>query len=257
MINISIVTICYNNASDIERTIQSVFTQTYKNIEYIVIDGGSTDGTLDLLNNNIEKIDVLISEEDCGIYNAINKGLRRCNGAVVGLIHAGDKLFSNNVIEEIASKFEESSIDAIYGNSIIMNKDRGKIVRVNKGVKYSRNLFKIGWMPSHQSFYCKREIFHSLGYYDESLEISADYELLLRFIYVNNINVKYIDLDIVIFSQGGKSTKSLSNIINANRECISAWKKNQLKSPFLFIPLKMSLKIRQFFIAFLKRNKII
>lgn len=242
---ISIITISYNNEKEIAQTIESVIKQTYLNIEYIIVDGASNDKTMNVVRKYEKQISKIISEPDKGIYDAINKGLKAATGDVVGLIHAGDELFEDSIIEKIANHFKENDIEALYGHSKIYSEDGQKIVRVNRSPNYKNNLFRVGWFPSHQSFYAKRELFEKYGYYNLKYKIAADYELLLRFMYIQKIKVNLLDKYIVKFKLGGTSTKSVKNIIKLNKECIAAWNNNGLTIPFFTIPLKLSRKIIQ------------
>lgn len=246
---ISIITICFNNEKDIRKTIESAINQTYNNIEYIIVDGASTDNTLDIIKKYEKNISKLISEPDKGIYDAINKGIKYATGDIVGLIHAGDELYDSNVVEKIARFFSESNIDALYGHSKILSEDGSKVVRINKSPEYDKRLFRTGWFPSHQSFYAKRELFNKFGLYNLKYRIAADYELLFRFLYVNNVSVRLLDEFIVKFKIGGTSTKSIKNIVKLNKECIDAWDDNGFRIPFYTIPLKLLRKIKQVFYA--------
>ena len=246
---ISIITICYNNETEIADTIESVLSQTYPAIEYIVIDGASKDNTLKIANRYADKISKIISEPDRGIYDAINKGIRAATGEVLGLIHAGDALYDTTVIEKIANHFKTHDIEAMYGHSKIFTADGQKVVRVNKSPEYRDELFKRGWFPSHQSFYAKRKLFERFGDYNLKYRIAADYELLFRFMFLHKIKVKRLDEFIVKFKLGGTSTKSIRNIIRLNQECAQAWKDNGLRIPFYTIPLKLGRKINQLIAA--------
>ncbi|MFW5982922.1 MAG: glycosyltransferase family 2 protein [bacterium] len=241
----SIITIAYNNENEIAQTIESVINQTYSNIEYIIVDGASKDNTLEVIKKYKNRISKIISEPDKGIYDAINKGIKAATGDVVGLIHSGDELFDNTVIEKIVNHFKKYKIDALYGHSKIYSQDGNKVVRINKSPEYKDNLFRRGWFPSHQSFYAKRELFENFGYYNPKYKIAADYELLLRFLYINKSKVSLLNEYIVKFKLGGTSTSSVKNIILLNKECIAAWKDNNLKIPFYTIPLKLFRKIIQ------------
>ena len=242
---VSIITICFNNEVDILQTLESVVNQSYKKIEYIIIDGGSTDGSMEIIRRYSHYVSKIVSEKDAGIYDAINKGISLSTGGIVGLIHAGDILFDNNVISKIAYNFHENpDLEAIYGHSMIISGE--KIIRINKSSKFSKAKFKYGWMPSHQSFYAKRILFERYGLYNLKYKIAADYELLLRFLYVNNINVSNIDEYIIKFRLGGTSTKSLKNIIKMNKECLQAWRDNNLRPPIYLIMFKFLRKIPQF-----------
>jgi glycosyltransferase len=242
---ISIITICFNNEADIRPTLESVVNQTYLGIEYIIVDGSSTDNTLAIVNEYNDKISKIISEPDKGLYDAINKGIRNATGDVVGLIHAGDRLYDNDVIAKIAKYFEKNEIDALYGHSKIVN-NKNEVVRINKSPKFKKVLFKQGWFPSHQSFYAKRELFQKYGFYNLKYRIAADYELLLRLLYYNDVKVSLLDEYIILFSLGGTSTKSLHNIYSLNKECFQAWKDNGYSMPLYIVSIKLLRKIPQF-----------
>lgn len=245
---VSVITICFNNEIDIRPTLESVINQTYQGIEYIIVDGKSKDNTLKIVNDYKQYIHKIISEPDEGLYDAINKGIKNATGDIVGLIHAGDKLHDNFVIEKIAKHFKENDIDALYGHSKIVN-NKNEVVRINKSPKFKKALFKQGWFPSHQSFYAKRELFQKYGFYNLKYKIASDYELLLRFLYCNNLMALLLDEYIVIFSLGGTSTKSLQNIYSLNKECFQAWKDNGYSMPLYTIPMKILRKIPQFISA--------
>lgn len=246
---VSIITICYNNEGGITDTIDSVLNQSYPEIEYIIIDGASKDETIPLIQMYGNKINKLVSEPDKGIYDAINKGIKLATGDIVGLIHAGDELYDDHVVEKIAEEFQRSNIEALYGHSKILSADGQKVIRINKSPEYSDSLFRKGWFPSHQSFYVKRILFYKYGFYNDKFRIAADYDLLLRFLYVEKIKVSLLDTYIVKFKLGGTSTKNLQSILEGNKECMYAWKKNGLKIPIYTFPMKLLRKGRQFLYA--------
>lgn len=248
---ISIITIAFNNETDIRDTIESVINQSYKNIEYIIIDGKSKDATLDIINEYQNNIDLLISEPDKGIYDAINKGIEKSTGDIVGLIHAGDRLYDEFVIGKIANHFRTNDIDASYGHSVFTN-NKDQVIRVNKSPEFKKNLFKVGWMPSHQSIYIRREIFDSLGLYRLDLGGSGDYEFVIRYFYCNSIKTKLLDEFIIKFSLGGTSTSNYKKLLKTQLTHIKCWKLNGIEPPFYLIPLKLFRKIPQYVRALLK-----
>jgi len=251
-LRISIVTICYNNAKDIRSTIESVINQTYSNIEYIIIDGQSTDNSLNIIKEYEDYLAKFISEPDKNLYDAINKGMKLATGDIVGLIHAGDRLFDSKVVQKIADHFNNNDIDIMYGNSILVNGEDIP-VRVNKSPEYKRSLSKRGWMPSHQSIYIKRNLLDKIGYYNLDLHPSSDYEFFLRYFYFNNFKIKRLNEFILRFSMGGRSTKNYLNNLRGQKQHIQCWEVNGEKPPFYLVPLKLLRKSRQFIIAAIYR----
>lgn len=242
---ISIITIAYNNEKDIRPTLESVINQTYNNIEYIVVDGKSSDKTLDIINEYSSSITKIISEPDKGIYDAINKGIRQSTGDIVGLIHAGDRLYDNNVIEDIVLQFNNNDIDAIYGHCLAVNAN-DKPIRIDKSPEFSKVLFKKGWMPSHQSVYIKRNLFDKLGFYRLDLASYSDYEFILRYFYFNDIKVKLFDRFILIFTLGGVSSSNYGKILLSQIGQRKCWTLNEENPPFYMSFFKLLRKIPQF-----------
>ena len=242
---ISIITICFNRKNEIKETIESVLSQTYSNIEYILIDGGSTDGSLTIINSYSKEIDHIISEPDNGIYNAINKGLKLSTGEVVGLLHAGDLFYDDNVLSIVSSSFIKDKYDLIYGHSAVFEKTRDRLVRKNISPRYKDNLMKLGWFPSHQSIYFKASVFEKCGYYNEDYKIAGDYEFLLRVLHVFKLRADMLDIFIVRFYLGGASSKNLISLLESNYECYKAWKINNISLPLYTLPLKILRKIWQ------------
>ena len=248
---ISIITICYNNEADIRPTIESVLHQSYPKIEYIVIDGKSTDNSLSIINEYQDRIDRIVSEPDENLYDAINKGIRLATGDIIGLIHAGDRLFDEYIAGKIADHFIRNDIDAMFGNSILVNKEDTP-VRVNRSPEFSKRLFKIGWMPSHQSIYIRRKSLDMNRLYRLDIGGSADYEFVLRHFYFQSLKVKKLDEFILRFAIGGKSTsaRNYMNIVKAQRKHVQCWKLNGVSPPFYMVPLKLLRKVNQFALAF-------
>jgi glycosyltransferase involved in cell wall biosynthesis len=254
-LKISIITVCLNNSKEIQETVESVLSQKYKNIEYIVIDGGSNDGSIEIIQSYASKIDYFVSEADNGIYSAINKGLSMAQGEIVGLLHGGDVFYDNNVISNIAKCFNEDNFDLIYGHSIVYSKNRKRVIRRNMSPEYKTSLMKFGWFPSHQSVYIKSHIIKKYGNYNETYKIAADYEFLLRLLNINNIKVKRLDKFLLKFYLGGASSKNIMSVLKSNYECYRAWKNNNLKISFYTIPLKISRKFCQNISNTLRFNK--
>ena len=247
-LKISIVTICYNNAEGIRATIESVVNQDYPYLEYIVVDGRSTDGSLDIIREYGDRIATLISEPDRNLYDAINKGIARATGDVVGLIHAGDRLFNSQVVRRIADHFQKNDIDVMYGHSLLVN-GKDVPVRVNRSPAYRRSLVKRGWMPSHQSIYIRREVLERIGPYNLELHPSSDYEFFLRYFYFNRLRIKRLDEFILRFSMGGISTRNYLNNIRSQDQQMQGWIINGEKPPFYLVTLKLARKPRQFVLA--------
>jgi glycosyltransferase involved in cell wall biosynthesis len=205
---ISIITICYNRSATIAKAIESVLNQDYPNIEYIIIDGNSTDGTKNIIESYSDKISKYISEPDLGMYDAINKGLNIVTGDVVGLMHSDDVFYDSAVVSKIAAKFEkESQTEGIYGNGIYVSNDaEEKLVRNRIGGAYNFNNLKSGWLPLHPTVYLKKSLIEKYGVYDLNFKIASDTEFLLRYLYKYKIKLSYLDEYIVTMRMGGLST---------------------------------------------------
>jgi glycosyltransferase involved in cell wall biosynthesis len=244
---ISVITVSYNSVTTISDTINSVLSQTYPNIEYIVIDGESTDGTIEIVRSYGLKISKFLSEPDRGIYDAINKGIEISTGDIVGIVNSDDVFYDRHVIGKVAESFKGNDIDAVYGDAIFVSPENtSRIVRYYSSKTFQPGMFRFGFMPAHPSFYIKREFFDKLGYYKTDYKIAADFELLLRFIYVNRIRYKYMEMPFVSMRRGGASNKSLNSNIILNREILKACRENGLKTGYLFIYLKYFFKVFEF-----------
>jgi glycosyltransferase involved in cell wall biosynthesis len=243
---ISIITVVFNAQNTIERCINSVLAQKFKNIEYIIIDGGSTDDTCKIINDYRENIDVFMSEPDNGIYDAMNKGIALATGDVIGIINADDFLADEDVLYNIAKEFAEKDIRILYGDLDYI--DRGdKLIRKWRSGKYSRGMFNWGWMPPHPTFYCKRSLFDQLGVYKLDYGSAGDYELMLRFIHSNDINAYYLNKVLVKMVVGGVSNKSLRNRVSAMYFDLKAMRNNDILLPVVTLLFKPLRKITQFF----------
>jgi len=224
---ISIITVVYNNEL-IGSAIQSVIDQDYKDIEYIVIDGGSTDGTLSIINIYREHIDILVSEPDGGIYDALNKGIKLAKGHVIGIMNADDLFADHKVLSRVAEKFEtEPDAEAFYADIVFTDRqDTQKIKRYYSSGKFRPWMFRFGTAPAHPSFYAKRSLFQKYGGYTIDFEISGDFDLLLRFILVHKVKARYVNDIWVKMRQGGVSTSGFASIKKQNNEIIQSCRRN-------------------------------
>lgn len=247
-IKVSIITVSYNSVSTIGDTIESVQGQSYAPVEHIFIDGGSTDGTVSQVQSRIRNCDILVSEPDKGIYNAMNKGVHLASGEIIGILNADDFYYSEEVIDHVVETFHKTGCDAVYGNmDFVCEHAPERIVRHWQSTAYKRGSFRFGWHPPHPTFFVKKEVYERFGDFDQSFRISADFDLMLRFIEVHQVKVEFMDEALVYMRYGGVSTKSLKNMIIGNIEVMKSLKKNNIPlSPFY--PLYRLLpKVKQFF----------
>lgn len=228
---ISIITATFNSGSTLRDTMESVLAQSYPDVEHIIVDGGSTDNTMDIVKEYESRYNGrlhYISESDRGLYDAMNKGISMATGEVVGILNSDDLLMDNGVLADIAKAFEDSTIDAVFGNLyFVKSDDTSQIVRVWKGSTYQS--FRKGWHPAHPTFYVKKSVYDRLGVFDISFNVSADFELMLRFIEKGRIRTKYLDRFFVKMRMGGESTGNLRNIIKGNKNILRAFEKNGIK----------------------------
>ena len=244
---ISIITVCYNAEKTIRETLESVASQNYPEFEHIIVDGGSSDGTLEIVREFEKGISKIISERDNGIYYAMNKGLLHASGDVVGFLNADDAYASNNVLEQISSAFKNHAVESCYADLQYVNSsDPDKILRNWKAGSFDSKKFLNGWMPPHPTFYCRRELFEKYGQFNTQFSISADYELMLRFLYKNGCSSVYVPKLWIKMKVGGASNQSIKNRIKANNEDRMAWKVNGLKMRAHTTFLKPIRKIAQF-----------
>jgi len=246
---VSIITVVYNSENFIVKdAINSVRSQDYQDIEYIVIDGASTNGTLEILKENQDSIDILVSEPDKGIYDAINKGINLATGDIIGILNSDDMYLNDKVISRVVEEFKTKNVDSTYADLVYVDPVNTDIIERHWiSGEYKENLFKSGWMPPHPTFFVKKEIYKKYGVFNTELRSAADYELMLRFIHVNKISISYIPEIIVKMRSGGYSGQSLSHRLFANREDRRAWEINNVKPSFFTLFLKPLRKIPQYF----------
>ncbi len=315
---VTLITVCFNAADVIAGSLDSVFAQTHPDIEVIVIDGASTDGTVDILRKYLRQnpepvqglptqegtlqqreasaagslaedpaevgqviplpglpteegtlqqqeagaagslagdpvevprgIDVLVSEPDKGIYDAMNKGLARATGEIIGFVNAGDLLMTTDTIAHVVDAFRRSHADAVYGDIIMVDEhDIFKVHRTWLSGTYHRENFRKGWMPPHVGTFIKKSVYDRFGHFNTDLRIGADYEILLRFLYKERIPTVHLREVLVRFRLGGMSNGSVKHILKANREVRASWGLNGLQAPPLLVTRKLWSKVLQFF----------
>lgn len=206
---VSIITSCFNREKTIGQAIESVLSQDYADIEYIIVDGASTDNSLEVIKSYEGRIAKIISEPDKGMYEAINKGLRAATGDIVGLIHSDDFLFSPQTISHVVEEFKRTGADFVYGNGLFVDfNDTNKVIRNWIGGVYSKWKVHHGWLPLHPTCYLRRECIERYGMYDESYKIAADSDFLVRYLYEADLKVSYLNEYIVRMRMGGLSTDS-------------------------------------------------
>ena len=245
---ISLITVSFNSEETIEETIQSVLAQKNIDLEYILIDGASTDRTFKIIEPYKNRISVFISEKDSGIYDAMNKGIALATGEVIGILNSDDVFANDEVLYKLTKAFEDPSVDAVYGDLEYVDRyDLSKVKRKWISGKYKEGAFLNGWMPPHPTFYVRKKIYDKFASFNLDFSSAADYEIMLRFIHKHKIKLDYLPEVMVKMRQGGQSNASLKNRIKANREDKRAWLVNGVKpAPFTLIKKPLS-KIGQFF----------
>lgn len=236
MLKASIITVVFNGARTIEDCIISIHTQKYQNIEHIIIDGGSRDGTTEIVEKHKDKISNFISGPDDGIYDAMNKGIKLSTGDIIATLNSDDFYADSVVVRQMVEFIEDNRLDAAYGDLIYINKDNtSKITRLWKPGNYIRGAFCYGWVPPHPTFFCRKRIFEKYGCFNNKFRVAADFELMLRFIEKHRIKVGYFPKGIVKMRTGGKANV-LKGMIRGNLEIINSFRLNGLHiSPWFFV----------------------
>lgn len=241
---ITVITVVFNGAETLRDTIESVMMQSYGNIEYIIVDGGSDDATVDILMQYDHIIDYWVSEKDAGIYDAMNKGISLCSGEYVGMLNSDDMFADKNVLQDIADRFEMAKVDAIFSCLNIVDKNNlRKILRKYRVAKLSSALLRIGVMPPHPTFYCKRSCYEEGGMYKNDYKIAADFEMLVRLLVKQKISWSFIDKVTVTMRSGGLSNSGFMTSIKLNWEIVRACKENGLYANLIFMALKLPIRL--------------
>ena len=244
---VSIITVVYNGAEFVRDCIESVLNQTYPDIEYIIVDGKSTDGTVEIVQSYGQKVTRFVSESDKGLYDAMNKGIRLATGDIIGILNADDYYQHNRVIENMVALFEQTGSDAVYGDMIYVDRHvTQKLKRYWRSGWYTNNAFLWGWMPGHLSFFAKRSLYEQYGLFRLDMKSAADYELMLRFIHKHSVKLAYMDEVTIVMRVGGISNSSVRNRLRANREDRLAWQVNGLRPYFFTFWLKPFRKLTQY-----------
>ena len=245
-VKISLITVCRNAADTISRCIESVICQNFKDFEYIIVDGASTDGTIEIVNEYKFRINKIISEPDQGIYDAMNKGIKLASGSIAAMLNADDYFADEMVLSNVAAAFDQENTGIVYGDIDYVNK-AGHVTRKWRSGKYSEHLFNFGWMPPHPAFYCKRELFYQIGFYSPDYGTAADYELMLRFIHSNKVNTFYLKKVMVKMQSGGASNKNIKSRASSLYYDFIAMQHHKLPIPVLTVALKPLRKVIQYF----------
>jgi len=246
-LKISIITVCYNNEATIEDTLKSVRDQADVEVEHVLIDGGSTDQTVKVIEK-YPHVGKLISEPDNGIYDAMNKGIQAATGDIVGTLNADDFYADSNVLQQVEKVFQDDSIDACYADLVYVKEDDTQhTARYWQSENYYDGLFKTGWMPAHPTFFVRRSVYEKHGLFDLDYKIAADFELLFRFIEKNGIKTKYIPTILVKMRLGGTTNKSFKNIWIQNKEIVETLQEVYPDfSLFKFVYIKLINRFKQF-----------
>ncbi|MEP4558935.1 glycosyltransferase family 2 protein [Cobetia amphilecti] len=243
---ISVVTACFNSQATIGEAIATLKRQSWGNVEHVVIDGASKDDTVEVARKTLGPVDVLVSEPDKGIYDALNKGIVNSTGDIVGFLHSDDLYAHDEVLSRVAACFEDPEIGAVYGDlQYVKAANTTHVIRHWKSGSFSTDKLKYGWMPPHPTFFMRRELYEELGGFDLAYRIAGDYDALLRYLASDKVKVHYLPEVLVKMRLGGASNGSLKQIIRKSREDISAMMKNGV-NPVLALPYKNLSKLPQF-----------
>ncbi|WP_330110916.1 glycosyltransferase family 2 protein [Methylophaga thalassica] len=244
---ISIITVCFNSVKTINDTIQSVALQDYPNIEHIIVDGGSTDGTYDIIAN-APTVTKFISEPDDGIYDAMNKGISIATGDIIGTLNADDFYATSSVLRQVANTFRNSEIDACFADLVYVDvKDTDKVIRYWKSKPFVSGLFRCGWMPAHPTFFVRSLIYEQFGMFDLRYKLAADMQLLFRFLEKYKIRTVYLPEIFIKMRIGGATNKNIKNIYIQNKEILSVLNEFYGKSGHLrFFTCKIIERLKQF-----------
>lgn len=246
---VTIITVCFNSEKTIGETIESVLSQTYDDIEHIIVDGDSSDGTMAVVKNYIDDIDVVVSEPDSGIYDAMNKGLSLATGDVIGILNSDDFYSSRDVIKNVVDRFcQQPENDIVFGDVVFVDPEKtDRVVRFYNSRRFKPWKLRFGWMPPHPATFIKKETYNVAGKYSLDYKISADYEMFVRLLLVKSSVISRLDSVLVKMRTGGISTSGLKSSIALNREIVRACRSNGVYTNLFFILLKLPVKLIELF----------
>lgn len=241
---ISLITVSYNSENTIGDTIRSVLGQTYREVEYIVVDGNSKDETVNIIKSFDGRIARWLSEPDKGIYDAMNKGLKMATGEVVGMLNSDDFYFSTDVLSKVAAAFEDPTVDAVFGDLIFVDpKDLKRTVRTYSSRGWHPRKFARGFMPAHPTFFVRRKFYEQFGLFKTDYRIASDYEMLIRLLYVNKLRYRYLPETMVVMRKGGVSSNGIRSNIILNNEIKRACSENGIRTNLPLIYMKYFTKV--------------
>ncbi len=241
---VSIITVCFNSEKTIRNTIESVLSQDYPNIEYLIIDGGSTDNTLSIVREYDVRISRIVSERDHGIYDAMNKGISFASGEIIGMLNSDDIYINDHAVSELIKKMLSEDADSVFADLIIVDPDNlNKVIRYYDSSYFEPSKFKFGWMPAHPTFFVKKALYDKVGPYSLDYQISADYEMLIRLLWVQKASYTYLQKPVVRMRYGGASTADLSRNLLLNREIVQACRANGIYTNLFLVLLKIPAKL--------------
>ena len=241
---VSIITVSFNSAHTIADTIQSVLNQDYPDIEYIIVDGNSSDGTVQIIRHYENQISKWISEKDQGMYDAMNKGISMATGDVIGILNSDDVYMNQHVISDLMGLMHEKNAKVVFADLILVDQeDSNKVLRYYDSGHFHPNKFKYGWMPAHPTVFVKREVYEAVGKFSTTYQIAADYEMLIRMLAIQKVRYAYLPKPIVRMRSGGASTSGLSRNWILNKEIVRACKENGIYSNMAMLLLKLPYKL--------------
>lgn len=245
---VSIITVTYNSEKYLETCIRSVLSQTYHDIEYIIIDGSSKDGTKDIIERYKDKLAISISEPDHGIYDAMSKGIKSATGDIIGILNSDDLFENNQVVSTIVKEFEQDrALEIVYGDLLYVLPDSTQTVKRRWiSLPYYDKFFDEGHVPPHPTLYLKKGVYQKAGLFNLDYRLAADYEFMLRVFKKHHLRSKYISQYLVRMRLGGATNKNAGNIIKGNTEILRAWKANGLTAPISLMPKRLYRRLIQF-----------